>query len=54
MLTLLSYIDPGSGLMLTQIIAAGICGILISLRKVRLKIAQLFHPKKNDTSDKDL
>jgi hypothetical protein len=39
----LAYIDPGSGLMLLQIIAAAFCGFLLSLRKkIRTWIVGVF------------
>jgi hypothetical protein len=42
----LAYIDPGSGLMLLQMIAAAFCGFLLSLRKVRTWIVGLFRRNK--------
>jgi hypothetical protein len=41
----LAYIDPGSGLMLVQIITAAICGMALSIRKVRNWIKGLFGRK---------
>ena len=38
----IAYIDPGSGLMLLQIIAAAFCGFLLSLKKVRTWLVGLF------------
>jgi hypothetical protein len=46
MALLLAYVDPGSGLMLFQIIAAAFCGFLLSMRKVRAWIAGLFRREK--------
>lgn len=42
MLTYLAYVDPGSGLMLVQILMAAFCGIALSLRKVRTWVKGLF------------
>ena len=39
---MLAYIDPGSGLMLLQIIAAAFCGLMLSLKRVRMWIVGLF------------
>ncbi|MEI6396168.1 MAG: hypothetical protein WCT12_34310, partial [Verrucomicrobiota bacterium] len=39
---MLAYIDPGSGLMLLQIIAAAFCGFMLSLKRVRMWIVGLF------------
>ena len=41
MMIVIAYIDPGSGLMLVQIIAAAFCGMALSLRKVRTWIKSL-------------
>jgi len=38
----MAYIDPGSGLMLLQIISAAFCGFLLSLKKVRTWLVRLF------------
>jgi hypothetical protein len=43
----LAYIDPGSGLMLVQIITAAFCGLALSLRKVRGWIKGLFVRRKD-------
>lgn len=47
MLNFIAYIDPGSGLMLVQIITAAVCGLALSLRKVRGWIAGVFVRKKD-------
>jgi hypothetical protein len=39
---ILSYIDPGSGLMLVQILVSAVCGIALSFRKVRAALMRLF------------
>ena len=39
---MLAYIDPGSGLMLLQIIASAFCGFMLSLKRVRMWIVGLF------------
>jgi hypothetical protein len=46
MRTFVAYIDPGSGLMLLQIIAAAFCGFMLSLKKVRKWIVGLFRRDK--------
>ncbi|MBI5692926.1 MAG: hypothetical protein HZC55_22845 [Verrucomicrobia bacterium] len=50
LMQVLAYIDPGSGLMLVQIITAAVCGVALSLRKVRTWIKGLFG-KKQDKQD---
>lgn len=42
---LLAYVDPGSGLMLVQIVSAGCLGFVLSLRKVRDRIKRAFSRK---------
>ena len=51
---MMAYIDPGSGLMLLQILAAAFCGFMLSLRKVRTWIVGLFRRDKKDGSERRL
>lgn len=46
-MSFLAYIDPGSGLMLVQIITAAFCGLALSLRKVRGWLKALFVRRKD-------
>jgi hypothetical protein len=42
----IGYIDPGSGLMLLQIIASALCGVALALKRVRTKIAAVILRRK--------
>lgn len=49
---ILLYLDPGTGSLLIQFLIAGITGILIFIKQVKLLIKDLFHRlfnKKEDT-----
>ncbi len=46
MIAQMMYIDPGSGSMLVQAIVAGILGIAMFLKNIRMYIVSLFTRKK--------
>lgn len=43
------YVDPGSGLMVVQLITASICGLVLSIRKVRDRFVRLFRRRPPDS-----
>jgi hypothetical protein len=42
------YLDPGSGSMILQAMIAGILGISMFFKRIKLKIQSLFNPQKSD------
>jgi hypothetical protein len=53
-LSILLYVDPGSGSYLIQVIIAAILGILFYFKNIWWKIKAFFwRPKKEDTSEND-
>ena len=52
MINHLLYIDPGSGSYLVQIIIAGVLGVGVFFKSIKLYIKSLFHrPPKKDEGD---
>lgn len=47
---LLGYIDPGSGMIVLQLIAAGIIGVLVFFRNLWWKFLGIFTGRKPDPS----
>lgn len=47
--TILGYVDPGSGLMVMQLIMAALAGVLWSLRRFRKWVVGLFVRKPVET-----
>ena len=43
---MLLYIDPGTGMILIQLIVAGLAGVMVFFKKIKSKIKKVF--KKND------
>ena len=43
---MLLYIDPGTGMILIQLIVAGLAGVMVFFKKIKSKIKEVF--KKND------
>ena len=43
---MLLYIDPGTGMILIQLIVAGLAGVMVFFKKIKSKIKKIF--KKND------
>ena len=50
---LLGYIDPGSGMIILQLIAAGIIGVLIFFRNLWWKFLGIFTGRKTDLPPAD-
>jgi phosphoglycerate-specific signal transduction histidine kinase len=42
------YLDPGSGSLILQALIAGILGIGMFFKRIKLKILSLFNPQKSD------
>jgi hypothetical protein len=42
------YLDPGSGSLILQALIAGILGIGMFFKRIKLQIQSLFNPKKSD------
>jgi hypothetical protein len=47
----LAYIDPGTGSMLLQVIAAGVAGAIFYFREVRIKLRSLFSRRDSSAAE---
>jgi hypothetical protein len=47
---LLAYIDPGVGSIVFQALAAGVLGLVVTFKSIRMRIVSIFRRKNKDES----